>query len=202
MASRETRIRPRFCSSLDKITTKGAPAMPYQGLLSSIHSQKGTGSRRWGHRQGSGDAAPGAGDRTAPQKHPSYAGGLAAASQLPPAGHPPRQLPAQERSSRAQTGHRQTDRRAAACCRLLNPGHGGARRGGYCPPASPMGRGFHHPLTQGWDAPVSTLTQPRKRGEMSCLLPFSESRSLYKDEHKQGFHPRPDIALSQGILGL
>lgn len=96
---------------------------------------------------------------------------------------------------------RQTDGQlpAAGCS---TQGTGGRVEVGTVPPASPMGSGFHHPLTQGWDAPVSTLTQPRKKGEMSCLLPFSESRSLYKDEHKQGFHPRPDIALSQGILGL
>lgn len=37
---------------------------------------------------------------------------------------------------------------------------------------------------------------------MSCLLPFSETHSLHKDEYKQGFHPGPDITLSWRILGL
>lgn len=167
-----------------------------------------------GHRQSFGEASPkgshpGPGTGWPCRNIPAMCAGLAAsipATSAPLAGHPPsrpRQLPAQECTSRQRIRHMPPPRRAGSCLlRLLEASMPGPCRGVCCPPGLLRGEGASPAPRTGLGCRCLVINPPRERGELSCLLPLSETYLLDKDEYKQDFCPGPDITPSWRILGL
>lgn len=215
-ASRAMRIRLRFCSGIRKIATRRPRAMLYQGspyscsvppARSRAPSRKGTGS--WGTGRALGRHLPRARTQDRGQDGPAETSQLCVPGWLPAPRLPPLPWPATLPAGPASCPCRNAPAGSGSDTCLLPDGQAAA--------------GFSNPARQG-PAEVSAVlptplrgeevlpaphtglgccclvtNPPRERGELSCLLPLSETYSLDKDEYKQDFCPGPDITPSWRI---
>lgn len=175
-------------------------------------SRKGTGS--WGTGGALGRHLPRAPTRDRGQDGPAETSQLCVPGWLPASRLPPLPWPATLPAGPASCPCRNApagsgsdtcllpDGQAAACCRLLEPSMPGPCRGVCCPPGLLRGEGVSPAPRTGLGCCCLITNPPRERGELSCLLPLSETYLLDKDEYKQDFCPGPDITPSWRILGL
>lgn len=162
------RVCLQLCSDNQETATRSASATLHQGSPYGCSVPQGrswapsrrvrrTGSRATGRAVGMHLA--GADDRMGPAETSQLCGaGWQPAPRLPLFPQPPslpcRQLPAQECTRIRHT----PPARQAGSCGLLKPS-----RAGSCPPGLLCRRRCHWALTQGWDAPASSLTCPGAR---------------------------------------
>lgn len=162
---------------------------PSIGLLCAGRPAAGPPAGLWGCV--SRGLAPGAGDRTAPHKHPSYAGGgwqpAPRLSPLPPAGRPPRQLLAQECTSRAGIRHMPPPPRRRGR-QLPAAGCSTPARQGLAEMAAGL---LRQPLTRGWDAPASSRTHQGKGARRAAKFHSVKKSRFIKVNTSKASTPGP-----------